>query len=242
MDAVIWQGSGAVWRGAGWGSPLQRRLDEAGWRTHLVPWGDPGHHVRGAADVLHVFTGGAEPLALRSAEAVDRTEAVAAAVRTAEQGACSVVGICLGAQMLAQVHAGLGPERVPTGGEAGVTRVHARTGGVGDLTVGTVHVEQVPEAFLDQPGVTHLWGNRTTTVQGFRIGERVVGVQFHPELDGTEAQRAGRRFRRLLRAPFALTDADAVDPARNLAAVLAAAGATAHGLVSGTGGDVAVAG
>lgn len=241
MDAVIWQGSGAVWRGAGWGSPLQRRLDAAGWRTHLVPWGDPGQHVRGAADVLHVFTGGAEPLALRSAEAVDRVDAVAAAVRTAELGACSVVGICLGAQMIAQVHAGLSPERVPAGGEAGVARVQGHAPGVGDLTVGTVHVEQVPEDFLAEPGVTHLWGNRTTRVQGFRVGERVVGVQFHPELDGAEADRAGRRFRRQLRAPLALADAAAVDPARNLAAVLTAAGAGAHGPVA-VPGDVAVAG
>lgn len=230
MDAVIWQGSGAVWRGAGWGSPLQRRLDEAGWRTRLVPWGDPGQHLRGAADVLHVFTGGAEPLALRSAESVDRVAAVRDALHAAADGSCSVVGICLGAQMIAQVHAGLDPERVPTGGEAGVARVRGHAPGAADLTVGTVHVEQVPAALLDAADVAHLWGNRATTVQGFRVGARVVGVQFHPELSGQEAVRAGRRFRRQLRAPFAHTDADAVDPRRNLAAVLAAAGAGVHGL------------
>jgi GMP synthase-like glutamine amidotransferase len=231
VDAVIWQGSGAVWRGAGWGSPLQRRLDDAGWRTRLVPWGDPGHALRGAPDVLHVVTGGAEPLALRSAECVDRLGAVREAMRTAADGACSVVGICLGAQMIAAVHAGLDPERVPTGGEAGVARVRAQVPGLADLTVGTVHVEQVPAALLDAPGVTHLWGNTTTTVQGFRVGARVVGVQFHPELAGDEAVRAGRRFRRVLRAPLALADASAVDPRRTLAAVLGAAGAGVHGLL-----------
>ena len=116
MEAVVWEGSGSAWPGVPWGTPVERRLGLLGWRTSLVPWGDPGDAHRGRAGVLHVFTGGLEPVASGTAAMADRLDAVADALATARSDGCSVLGICLGAQMIAAVAAGLPPEPVPGAG------------------------------------------------------------------------------------------------------------------------------
>jgi GMP synthase-like glutamine amidotransferase len=223
VEAVVWEGSGSAWPGVPWGTPVERRLSLLGWRTSLVPWGDPGGAHRGRAGVLHVFTGGLEPVASGTAAMADRLDAVADALSTARSDGCSVLGICLGAQMIAAVAAGLPPEPVPGGGEAGLTLVRGL--GRPDLVVPTAHVAQVPERFLALPEVRHLWTNDVTAVQGFGLGRRVVGVQFHPELSAKEARWAARAFRQEFGAPPAWAAAQAVDAVDALRVALRAAGA-----------------
>lgn len=225
MDAVVWEASGSPWRGSGWGAPIVTRLRAMGWRTRVVPWGDPGIAHRGRHGVLHVFSGGGEPVGSASPEALDRLGAVEAAVLAAAEDQASVLGICLGAQMIAAAVSGALPVAAGAGGEAGVTTVRSVCPGVGDLVVATAHVEEVPRRFLGGDGVTHLWANDATTVQGFRLGQRTVGVQFHPELSGVEVGRAGRGFRRTFGARPVWGESDAVDPIVNLGTVLALTGA-----------------
>ena len=226
VDAVVWQGSGDAWPGVPWGAPVAQRLENLGWRVDLVPWGAEGREHSGRPDVLHVFSGGMEPVSSGSAAMADRLDAVAAALTAAQQDRCSVIGICLGAQMIAAVAAGLGPRPVPGGGEAGFTVLRPETPGAPALVVATAHVAEVPEAFLSRPDVRHLWSNPVTTVQGFALGERVAGVQFHPELSSSEGRRAARWFRRsLAAAPPAWAPARAVDPDVALQALLQVAGA-----------------
>ena len=220
VDTVVWQGSGQAWVGASWDEALVRRLTDPGRRPTVVPWGDSGDEYVGRAGVLHVFTGGLEPVSSGSEDMAARLHAVRAAVDTAEGGGCSVVGICLGAQMIAAVVSGLAPRPVRGGGEAGLTLVAGCAPGVPDLVVPTAHVAEVPEALLTLPGVRHLWRNAVTTVHGFAVGDRVVGVQFHPEFSAREARRAARSFRRGLGAPAVWAPAQAVDPAAALHAVL----------------------
>ncbi|WCO67088.1 hypothetical protein PO878_21605 [Iamia majanohamensis] len=224
MDAIIWEGSGSPWRGATWGGPVAARLTALGLRTRTVPWGASGLVHRGRPDVLHVFTGGMEPVASGSPEMEDRMGAVTAAVVAAGEGACSVLGICLGAQMIAAAASGLEPVPAAGGGEAGTTTVRSQHPDVADVVVGTAHTHEVPRRFLAGDGVEHLWANDVTRVQGFRLGGRVVGVQFHPELSGPEAGRASRAFRRALGAPPAHDATDEVDPAVAMGAVLVLAG------------------
>ncbi|SNS59432.1 GMP synthase - Glutamine amidotransferase [Geodermatophilus pulveris] len=224
MDTVVWQGSGSAWPLTSWDDALVRRLTALGRQPSVVPWGDPGAAHAGRSGVLHVFTGGLEPVSSGSPEMAARLDAVRAAVRTAERDGCSVVGVCLGAQMIAAVVAGLVPRPVAGGGEAGLTVVTGRAPDVPDLTVATAHVAEVPEAFLSRPAVRHLWGNPVTTVQGFAVGARVVGVQFHPEFSAREARWASRSFRRELGAPPSWAAARAVDPDAALRVVLAQAG------------------
>jgi GMP synthase-like glutamine amidotransferase len=221
VDAVVWQGSGTAWPGVPWGAPVEARLTGLGWSVTVVPWGDAGDGRRGRPDVLHVFTGGMEGVSSGSAAMADRLDAVRAALGTAEDDRCSVVGICLGAQMIAAVAAGLPSRAVTTGGEAGLTAVRAHRGELPSLVVATAHVAEVPEQMLDRPDVRHLWSSPVTTVQGFALGERVAGVQFHPELTAHEGRRAARAFRRELPAPPAWAPARGVDPDAALRVVLA---------------------
>jgi GMP synthase-like glutamine amidotransferase len=226
VGAVVWEGPGALWRDTGWAVPVRKRLSRAGWSVTVVPWGDPGLAYRGLAG-LHVFSGGEEPVSSGSPEMLDRSRAVEAAVVAAGSGTASVLGICLGAQMIASVVSGLAPRPVRTGGEHGAAAVRSAGGGAPDLVVGTAHVEEIPAEFLDADGVTHLWANTVTHVQGFRLGDRVVGVQFHPELSGRQAERASRRFRRRLGGLPGDGWLGSVDPGAGMAAVLDLAGASA---------------
>lgn len=225
MEAVVWEGSGAAWPGVGWGAPVELLLSRWRWRVGLVPWGDPGTAHRGRPGVLHVFSGGEEPVGSGSPEMTDRLAAVADALHVAASGGCRVLGICLGAQMIAAVADGRLPRAARGGGEAGIAAVRGH--GQDDLVVPTAHVAEVPEEFLHLPGVRLLWSNDTTTVQGFALGAGVVGVQFHPELSAAEARWAARSFRRSFGAPPVNAPARSVDPERTLAAVLAVTGADA---------------
>jgi GMP synthase-like glutamine amidotransferase len=227
VEAVVWEGSGTAWAGVSWGTPVERRLRLLGWQVTSVPWGDHGIAHRGRPGVLHVFSGGMEPVASGSAAMADRLAAVEQALATARVDECSVVGICLGAQMIAAVSAGFAPRPVTGGGEAGLTLVRGH--GRPDLVVPTAHVAEVPEEFLDVPGVRHLWSNGVTAVQGFALGDRVAGVQFHPELAADEARRAVRSFRRALPAPPVQAPNHRVDPETAMQLLLHAA--AAHRLI-----------
>jgi GMP synthase-like glutamine amidotransferase len=151
-----------------------------------------------------------EPVTSGTAAMACRLGAVDAALATAGLDECSVLGICLGAQLIAAAWGGLVPRAAAGGGEAGLTVVRGH--GREDLVVPTAHVAEVPEEFLDLPGVRHLWSNDVTAVQGFALGDRVAGVQFHPELSADEARRAARNFRRSLPAPPVRAPGSLVDP------------------------------
>ncbi|WP_165628801.1 glutamine amidotransferase-related protein [Klenkia taihuensis] len=222
-EAVVWAGSGTLWPGTGWGEPLAEQLAALGWRVSLVPWGDPADEHRGRADVLHVFSGGLEAVGSRTAAMAERLDAVRSALAVADEGRAAVLGVCLGAQMIAAVTTGVAPQPVAAGGEVGTTTVHGH--GVPDLTVPTAHVQEVPASVLQRPDVRLLWSNAVSTVQGFAVGRAAVGVQFHPELTAPEARWAAASFRSLLDVPDAPPATGVVDPAASLSTVLAAAGA-----------------
>ncbi|WP_157944016.1 glutamine amidotransferase-related protein [Blastococcus atacamensis] len=220
MDAVVWQGSGDAWPGVSWGTPVASRLGRLGWNITVVPWGDDGTEHYGRPDVLHVFGGGLEPVASGSSAMTGRLSAVAAALTTAEADRCSVLGICLGAQMIAAVATGLLPRPARGGGEAGRTVLRPESPTAPEVVVATAHVAEVPDRFLASAGVRHLWSNPVTTVQGFALGARVVGVQFHPELSAAEGRRAAAAFRRTHAAPPAWAPGHAVDPDRAMTVLL----------------------
>ncbi len=222
-QAVVWAGSGTAWSSVGWGEPVAEVLVGLGWQVAVVPWGDPAAEHQGRPGVLHVFSGGLEPVDSGTVAMAERLDAVRAGLAAADAHRASVVGICLGAQMIAAVSGGVLPEPVPGGGEVGTTTL--RGDGLPTLHVATAHVQQVPVAYLGTPGVRLAWTGGATGLQGFTLGSRVTGVQFHPELDASEADRAGDAFTGLTGVP-ALAAAEArLDPARSLAAVLATAGA-----------------
>ena len=222
-QAVVWAGSGTAWSSVGWGEPVAEVLVGLGWQVAVVPWGDPAAEHQGRPGVLHVFSGGLEPVDSGTAAMAERLDAVRAGLEAADADRTSVVGICLGAQMIAAVSGGMLSEPVPGGGEVGTTTL--RGDGLPTLHVATAHVQQVPAAYLRTPGVRLAWSGGATRVQGFTLGSRVTGVQFHPELGDAGAERAGDAFTELTGVPAVAAAQAALDPARSLVAVLASAGA-----------------
>ena len=111
----------------------------------------------------------------------------AALLRDATAQGVPVLGVCLGAQLLAHAH----------GGEVRkLARRHldwlelrplpAAEGDavLGSLPPGAAGVHWNEDGFALPPGAIELLRSPAGTGEGFRIGERSWGVQFHPELDG----------------------------------------------------------
>jgi GMP synthase (glutamine-hydrolysing) len=119
-------------------------------------------------------------------------------LREAVQAGKPVLGICLGAQLLAAALGGrVGPAPRPEFGLGPVTLLAAgrqdpvlsaglpaHPGGryaAGADKVWVFHWHE--DALSLPPGAERLARTRHCADQAFRVGERVYGVQFHPELD-----------------------------------------------------------
>jgi GMP synthase-like glutamine amidotransferase len=111
-----------------------------------------------------------------------------ALLRAAMAGGTAVLGVCLGAQLLA-LAAGGTVARNPDGPEQGWGLVRKGDACADDPILRSlpylpdvVHWHQDEIATLP-PGATHLLRNGITEVQGFRVGEKAWGLQCHIEVD-----------------------------------------------------------
>jgi GMP synthase-like glutamine amidotransferase len=114
--------------------------------------------------------------------------AVRALLRTARQERVPTLGICLGAQLIAETFGGV-VERSPHGYEIGPRLVGKRDAAGRDPLFGPVpftpdvyqwHADDITEL---PPGAEVLAGSPGRPHQAFRLGERMWGLQFHPECD-----------------------------------------------------------
>ncbi len=147
------------------------------------PFGDGALPPPGGFDALVVF--GGEQSALDDAAHPYLPRLAGLMAETAARG-LPVLGICLGAQILAR---GMGAEnRLGGAVEFGWCDVALRAEAAGDALLGglrgTITVPQWHgDTFTLPPGAVHLAESATAPVQAFRAGPRAWGTQFHFEID-----------------------------------------------------------
>jgi GMP synthase-like glutamine amidotransferase len=173
-DAVVWVGDGLVTGELDYGDRLVERLADRGLRVTRRDLTGAGAGIPQAR--LHVLSGGATSVNERSTWMPGGLALTRSLVEAARRGEHTVVGVCLGAQMIAEVvrpGGVVGAQRI----EVGLTEVWWR----GEtLIVPAFHYERIDQAVGGQ--VEIVAGNAHSPVQSFRIGPRVWGMQFHPEL------------------------------------------------------------
>jgi GMP synthase (glutamine-hydrolysing) len=120
-------------------------------------------------------------------DAYPHLERAMALLRDAAARDAPALGICLGAQLAADALGGRAYPG-PAGEEVGWTKVELTAAGRADPVLGTlVEPAEVFEWHHDTleppPGAIQLASGALYEQQAFRLGS-VVGVQFHPEVDG----------------------------------------------------------
>lgn len=114
-----------------------------------------------------------------------------ALVREAHAVRAPVLGICLGAQLVAQalgghVHPGA------QGFEGGYTKLELTDAGEADAMTAPFHDAPAMmlhgDTFELPPGATHLAKSDAYAAQAFRIGDRTYGLQFHPEFTAAQLE------------------------------------------------------
>jgi GMP synthase (glutamine-hydrolysing) len=110
----------------------------------------------------------------------------AALLREATAQGVPVLGVCLGAQLLAHAHGGEVrklPRRHLAWPELQALPASAGDPVLGALPPGAAGVHWNEDGFSLPAGAVELLRSPAGTGEGFRVGERAWGVQFHPELD-----------------------------------------------------------
>jgi GMP synthase (glutamine-hydrolysing) len=165
---------------------LDPLLRSSGVRIRYVNF---GREPRAEPDVRRydglVVLGG--PMNVDQADRMPHLHFEMSAIRDAMSLGLPVLGICLGAQLLAQAMGGIvHPNPVP---EIGWYRLHTRPAAHDDRLFS--HFEHRPNyvfqwhayTFATPPGAVSLAWTRNCRNQAYRLGDRAWGLQFHLEAD-----------------------------------------------------------
>lgn len=199
-QVTVWEADGSPWTGAGYGSEIARRLAAAGYAVRTVPLQQRRPDDDELAAPLHVLSGGTTPATTATGWIAATRRPLEEVLDRAHVGAATVVGVCLGAQLLAVSLAGPRAVRPARRGmEVGLHRVRCAESGT-EHVVSQFHHHEVRPSALRAIGATVTFANDHTRVQGFALGATVVGYQFHPELDPPRTASVIRANRDVIRS------------------------------------------
>ncbi len=187
MDVLIYVADGTLFEGADYATRLEERLSQAGLtfaRCDLTSL--PLEHP--LPRLAYIFTGGETSVHsdaewMRSAIAMTRR-----LIAGAQRGECSVIGICLGSQIIAEA---LRPDSIISTRaiEVGLTPVISAQAEPAERVVPSFHYQAISPEIAENAEVRIEWSNAHTAVQAFSYGKRVFGCQFHPELSPSDVSR-----------------------------------------------------
>ena len=175
-------------------------LDEAGITTDIRRVWDGGRLPPGARGYGGLIVLGGEQSAVDDAEHpyLPRVAALTKAFGEADK---AVLGICLGAQLVARGHGARNILGRPI--EFGWQKVVPTEAGRRDPVLSALG-DGAPlfhwhlDTFTLPPGATHLATSTMTEMQAFRIGRAVYGIQFHFEADRKLVESWNQEFAELI--------------------------------------------
>jgi GMP synthase-like glutamine amidotransferase len=192
-DLVIWRADGEPYPGLTYATRLAERLEGPCGTVTVAPVAERRLRRAEFHAPLHVLTGGSTPA--ENDRWHSSRDLLAQLMRS--DGA-RVVGVCLGAQMIATV-LGHPPRASRFGLEVGLRRVQPDDGS-DPLAVAQFHYHEIPASLLDDTWVARTHHNDHTDVQGFDYRHNVRGLQFHPEMSPGDIAATAQANGELLRA------------------------------------------
>jgi GMP synthase-like glutamine amidotransferase len=180
FDAVVWVADDGVADGLDYGVRLIEGLNRRGLTVHRADLTVNTRHVPQAH--LHVLSGGGTPVSEPTGWMPSALRLVGNLIDGARRGEHSLLGVCLGSQMISQV---LQPGSIGETNqiEVGLTEVawSPNQHSLDALVVPTFHYESIrPDYLSESQRVVATCA--MTPVQAFTAGPRIWATQFHPEL------------------------------------------------------------
>jgi GMP synthase-like glutamine amidotransferase len=184
VDVLICVADGVLYHGVDYAARIEQKLAAEGLtsarfdlRASLIGEPPPAR--------AYVFTGGETSVHcdvpwMRSA--IDMARVLTA---NADRQKYAVIGICLGAQLLAEA---VRPNTIvsSTAIEVGLTPVVCADDELVQQVVPSFHYQAISSDIQSLAGTRIEWCNDHTAVQAFTYGERTFGCQFHPELSAID--------------------------------------------------------
>jgi GMP synthase-like glutamine amidotransferase len=191
-NLTIWCGEGTPFEGVNYATrwiPIAEHLGLSATIQRYI--------VDGVGDIppygFHLITGSSVAVSDTNPHMGDFLQFLRRLLKNAAKGEAFVFGVCLGCHAIAaaslltddseQNNAATSIVRTsPNGIEVSVRRVADMRKG-GNQPVVEFHYEEVDPAFIERANATLEFTNAHSPVQGFSLGPRIRGVQFHPEFD-----------------------------------------------------------